>query len=110
MTRQRKQYSDKKLDKLISVIAKNLTIHRETAGLSQNKLSEKSGVALSTINEIENLKVKDMRLSTISTLAKTLKIDPIDLMKNNDLKVSKTHRDRFMKACNELELIRRSIE
>lgn len=98
MPRVKKNYNDKVLTHLVNTVGKMLTYYREDAGYSQNALSKKSGVAISTINEIENRTVNDIRLSTISTLSKTLGIEPLKMMVGSRLKVSEADKKAFKKA------------
>lgn len=86
-----------------------LRYYREQAGLSQNKLSKLSGVSISTINEIENLVVNDVRVSTITTLAYYLKIDPLKLIVPGNFRLSKDDKSDFHAVVKTLDRINRRI-
>lgn len=88
MPRQKKSYGDGELSVILKLISRKLKIFREELGISQNELSRRSRVALSTINEIENEVVRDLRLSTITCLARHLKRKPIEFITDSDLKLS----------------------
>lgn len=81
MGRQQKGIKDKELGKLIKNLAKN--VHRERArkGLTMQSLASLAKVATSTVFEIENGKVEDLRMSTITALAHKLDIEPLELLK-----------------------------
>ena len=105
MPRVKKSYNDKKLEKLVKTVGKSLRYYREEANLSQNRLAKNSGVSISTINEIENLLVNDIRLSTVSTLARNLKLDPLDLIVPSDFKISISDEREYRKAWKVLDRI-----
>ena len=103
MPRVRKQHNSKELSVLMNNVCSKLKQIRKESGLSQNQLARKSGVALSTINEIENHVVTDVKLSTVCQLAKTLKRLPITLLIDSDMNLSDPDKRDFHKAFSELE-------
>lgn len=109
MARTKKSYNDKELEKILKTVAKNITIQRELTGLSQNKLSRLSGIALSTINEIENLKAKDIRLSTLTSLARKLDTSPLKLLHKIDIDVNKQVKKEFSEAISQLEKLKKLL-
>jgi transcriptional regulator with XRE-family HTH domain len=109
MPRNVKQYDDKQLNKLVKHLGSMLKFYREQAGLSQNKLSKISGVSISTINEIENLLVSDVRLSTISTLASYLNVEPLSLIVPGNFKLSEDDKKDFRGAVKTLDRINRRL-
>ena len=109
MPRVSKQYDDKFLVKLVGQIGKLLRYYREEAQLSQNRLAKKSGVSISTINEIENCIVNDIRLSTISTLGRHLGIDPLKLMVSGNLILPEDEKKDFRAALKLLDRINRKL-
>lgn len=66
------------------VIGKNIKILREKKGLSKKKLSELSGVSVSYISELENLKKNSPSIEIIDKLANALDVTKGDLLKDND--------------------------
>lgn len=109
MPRVNKQYEDKVLVRLVGQIGKLLRYYREEAQLSQNRLAKKSGVSISTINEIENCIVNDIRLSTVSTLARHLSIDPLKLMVTGNLVLPEDDKKDFRVAIKLLDRINRKL-
>jgi D-alanyl-D-alanine-carboxypeptidase/D-alanyl-D-alanine-endopeptidase len=57
-----------------AAVARNLRLQRKHKGLTQEQLSESSGVAIRTIQRIENAKVEP-HLQTLSLLAQSLDIE-----------------------------------
>ena len=56
---------------------------RERAFLSQHELAKMAGLAYSTINKLENGR-EQPRLKTVRVLAKALKINPLELMGDDE--------------------------
>lgn len=102
MVRVKKQYKDKQLSELLKIISVKIKAYRQELDLSQNQLAKLSGVALSTINEIENLVVRDVRLSTLTTLAKFLKQNPIDLMVGSNIQLPEDDKNDLIKIGEQL--------
>lgn len=109
MPRLEKKYDDKFLVKLVGYVGKMLRYYREQAGLSQNKLAKLSGVSISTINEIENCVVNDVRFSTVTTLAQHLEIDPLKLIVPGNFQLSEDDRKDFRLAVKTLDRINRRV-
>lgn len=109
MPRSVKHYNDKQLNRLVRHLGSMLKYYREQNGLSQNKLSKVSGVSISTINEIENLLVSDVRLSTISTLAATLNIDPLKLIAPANFVLNEDDKKDFRSAFKVFDRINRRL-
>ena len=81
MGRALKGIKDKELGKLVKNLAKNVHRERTKLGLTMQGLASLAKMATSTVFEIENGKVEDFRMSTITALAQKLEVDPIDLLK-----------------------------
>lgn len=81
MARVTKQYGDKQLEKYLKLLTHHLKALRESRELSIRDLEEASKVSFSTIHEIETLKVRDVRLSTLTALARSLDVSLIELIK-----------------------------
>lgn len=81
MGRQQKGIKDKELGKLIKNLAKNVHRERTSRGLTMQTLASLAKVATSTVFEIENGKVEDLRMSTITAIALKLEMEPLDLLK-----------------------------
>lgn len=109
MPRSEKQYGDKFLVKLVDHLGKMLRYYREQAGLSQNKLAKTSGVSISTINEIENGVVNDVRFSTVTTLARYLDINPLQLVVPGNFHLSEDDKKDFRSAVKILDRVNRRL-
>jgi len=109
MPRLEKKYDDKFLVRLVGHVGKMLRYYREQAGLSQNKLAKLSGVSISTINEIENCVVNDVRFSTVTTLAKYLEVDPLKLIVPGNFHLSEDDKKDFRMAIKTLDRINRRV-
>lgn len=71
---------DPQLRLLIQNLCKNVKKRRQEIGLTQSELASKSQLALNTIAEIEQQRIENIRLSTVTALAKALKVPPLKLM------------------------------
>jgi len=58
-----------------ALVAKNIRLFRQRAGLSQQKLAERTGISLSYINLLENSET-DIGVSTLKKVAEGLGIPP----------------------------------
>ena len=65
------------LKKLISNFSKNLYLIRKYRGYTQLNVSQRSKLSLTTIADIEQGVIEDIRLGTITAIAKALKVSPI---------------------------------
>ena len=80
MGRQAARTNNKMSKRYLRNLKRNLYSERKRIGLSQAQLSKESKISLSTISEIENGSVADIRLSTITALASCLDIsEPLHL-------------------------------
>jgi transcriptional regulator with XRE-family HTH domain len=70
--------SKKKLSELAKVIAKNLRATRNHLNLNQAEIAERSGIATTTYQSIENCK-SEPNCSTIEAMAIALGLEPWDL-------------------------------
>ncbi|WP_413577772.1 helix-turn-helix domain-containing protein [Bdellovibrio sp. HCB290] len=76
-----KGINDKELNRLVKNLAKNVQRERAKQGLTMQSLATLAKMATSTVFEIENGKVEDFRMSTITALAQKLGVDPLELLK-----------------------------
>ena len=74
-------FQDFYLEELISVFCVNIKEIRISKKLTQQQLAEKAQLAINTIAEIEQQRVENLRLSTITALGIALKIKPLNLLK-----------------------------
>ncbi|MBY0314008.1 MAG: helix-turn-helix transcriptional regulator [Bdellovibrionales bacterium] len=76
----RKKIDDKDLGKLMGKIAQNVREGRIQSKLSQQALAERSGIAITTLSDIELAKAYNLKLSTLVSLARELKLKILDLL------------------------------
>ena len=73
---------DSLLKPLIGNLIANVKAKREKAEMTQQELATKATLAVNTIAEIEQERIGDIRLSTVTALAKALgENDPLKLFK-----------------------------
>ena len=76
------EFQDIHLKKLIEAFCVNVKKIRISKKLTQQELAEKSQLAVNTIAEIEQQRIENLRLSTVTALSSAFKIKPLDLLKN----------------------------
>ena len=76
-------FQDPRLESLIKNFCVNIKIMREAENLTQQELAEKSQLAVNTIAEIEQQRIENLRLSTITSLGNALKVPPLKLLKKS---------------------------
>ncbi|MDR3606010.1 MAG: helix-turn-helix transcriptional regulator [Oligoflexia bacterium] len=84
----RKHYGTKQLKPALETLGAQLKAFRESKSFSQNELAKVAKIALSTVNELENNVAKDVRLSTIASIAEALDVDLHQLMFSSGLSLS----------------------
>ena len=78
-------FQDKNLERLILSVCINLKEIRVSKKLTQQQVAERAQLAINTVAEIEQQRVENLRLSTITALGDALEIKPLDLFKNGNL-------------------------
>lgn len=71
---------DREMSKAIARLGKNIKRFREQREMTLQDLAFHSNLALSTVWEIESARVDDLRLSTVSALARALSVTLYDLL------------------------------
>ncbi len=79
---------DKEAEDLLKVIYSNILKLKELHGMSQNKLSNLSSVHISTINEIEQDFIRDMRVTTLVKFAKAFDVKFAALLVNQKIRAA----------------------
>ena len=69
-----------KLRKFLSNFSMNVEIVRKSKGITQQGLSNKANLSISTVSEIEQRRLKNLTLSTLVAIAEALNEDPISLI------------------------------
>lgn len=97
------------LSKWLQQIGGNLAALREEAEMSQAELSRRSKVSLTTINEIESRRFRDIRMSTIVALARGLGTSPMLLLRSSELKLKSSDQTRLLKASEDILRITKKL-
>jgi transcriptional regulator with XRE-family HTH domain len=64
----------------VSDLGRNLRAARERLGLTQEQISQRSGVQAGEVSRIER-GMRDPKVSTLERLAKAVEVDPGDLLR-----------------------------
>ncbi len=86
-------------------LARNVRALRKERELSQRQLAQVVGMNQSTINELENDVVRDMRLTTVGKLARALGVGIVDLLAPKGFSVSVEQKKEFKRALDSLKKI-----
>ncbi|MCB0363367.1 MAG: helix-turn-helix domain-containing protein [Bdellovibrionales bacterium] len=71
--REEVKISDPQLKPLVANLVANVRARRSKLGHSQQSLAMEAGLAVNTIAEIEQERIEDIRLSTVTALARAFK-------------------------------------
>lgn len=97
------------LSSILRLIGSNLTALREEKGLSQAELARKSQVSTTTLNEIETRQFRDIRLSTLSSLARALDVPVVRLLQSSDVELQSRDQVQLLKASEAILRITRKL-
>lgn len=97
------------LQKTLRVIGANLRQLRTERGISQVAIAASAKISLTTLNEIEARRFRDIRLSTLCSVARALSVPAIQLMTESDLKLKHSDQTRLLRASEEILSITRKI-
>ena len=78
-------------------------------GISQGAIAASAKISLTTLNEIETRRFRDIRLSTICSIARALSVPIVRLMTESDLKLKQSDQSRLLRASEEILNITRKI-
>lgn len=68
------------MNKIRKKFAQNLKAAREDRGLTQEELAEKLDISVRYVQQLEGKRTPNVKLDTIATLAKVLRIKPAQLL------------------------------
>ncbi len=94
---------------LLKKIGNNIVALRQEKGLSQAELARRSKVSLTTLNEIESRPFRDIRLSTLFSIARTLEVPVIRLFEFSDIELNSRDQARLLKASEAIVQIARKL-
>ncbi len=109
MGRPPKSAIDPDLSRLLQTIGGNITDLRKAHGITLAELSARSKVSISTLNEIEKRRFRDIRLSTIAAIAKVFAVPVIQLLLGSDIKLKSSDRTRLLRASEDILRISRKL-
>ena len=72
---------DRELKRLIEVFCANVIEKRRSSGLTQQQLASKAELAVNTIAEIEQGRIENLRLSTVTAIGQAFNLKALDLLK-----------------------------
>ena len=75
-------FQDYSLEKLVKNFCINVREIRKSKNFTQQQLAEKAQLAVNTIAEIEQQRIENLRLSTVTALGNAFKIKPLKLFEN----------------------------
>jgi transcriptional regulator with XRE-family HTH domain len=84
MGRLKTEYRDPLLRKTLTNLARNLFEARTKSGLNQQDLATRAKISSSTVSEIERKDARDLRLSTLTALARVLDVDISWLLRRHE--------------------------
>lgn len=85
MRRISKQSLPSEIHILLDHIAKTIVSLRKLRDMSQVELSRRTGISVTTINEIERRRLRNLKLSTVVKIADSLGVSSIDLLTKPEL-------------------------
>lgn len=95
---------------LLRQIGANIIALRQEIEISQAELSRRSKVSITTVNEIEKKQSRDIQLSTLSAIAKTLKVPVSRLLEQSDVEISKRDQAQLLKASEAIVRITKKLQ
>lgn len=90
-------------------IAGNVRALRKERDLSQRQLAQAVGMNQSTINELENDVIRDMRLTTVGKLARALGVEITDLLVPKGFDATAQGKREFKAALRTLQKVYASL-
>lgn len=95
---------------LLKRVGGNIVSLREQKGLSQAELARQAKVSLTTLNEIETRRFRDIRLSTLFAIAKVLDVDISSLILKSDVELGKKDQAILLRASEAILSITKKIK
>jgi transcriptional regulator with XRE-family HTH domain len=109
MGRKIKQNLPKDLSDLLELIGANLRDMRTSRGITQAALAKNSKVSTTTVSDLESKCARDVRLSTLTALARVLDCDVARLLVVSDLNLTAKDQARLLKASEDILKIARKV-
>jgi len=100
---------DSYLADVLGVIGSNIQELRSQKEMSQAELSRRSKISITTINEIETRRFRDIRVATLCAIATALNSDVTRLLQASGIKMGSDDQSRLIKASEEILRITRKL-
>jgi transcriptional regulator with XRE-family HTH domain len=110
MGRQPKKDLNAGLNRCLRILGRNIKDLRSQKGLTQADLSERAKVSVTTLNELESRGHRDIRLSTLVSIAQAMSVTIQELFLESDLRISSADSDQLLQASEVLQRISRKIQ
>src|SRR5262245_22655820 len=109
MGRPHKKHLPLELSTVLRQIGANLAHLRRQKGFTQAEIARRSGISITTINEIETRQSRDIRLSTLSQIARCLDVEMLELMEGSDVELNSQDQAQLLKAGETILRITRKL-
>lgn len=94
---------------LLHQIGANIAFARKEQEISQAELARRAKISVTTLNEIETRQFRDIRLSTLSLIAKALALPVARLLDRSDIELSSRDQVQLLKASEAILRITRKL-
>ncbi len=105
MSRPTKTELPSELAKVLKVLSKNIKFLRKQEDLSQGDLASAAGISVTTLNEIESKAHRDIRVSTLVSIAESLDTNIIDLFLSPDAPHSPSDMEQLLQVSRTINRI-----
>jgi len=105
MSRPTKSELPKELALVLKTLSKNIRSLRKEKDLSQADLAKAAGISVTTLNEFESKGHRDIRVSTLVSVANILNVNVLDLFLNSELPASSTEMEQLLQVSRTLNKI-----
>ena len=102
MSRPAKSELPKELALVLKILSKNVRSLRKEKDLSQANLAKAAGISVTTLNEFESKGHRDIRVSTLVSIAETLDVSVIDLFLSSEHPTSSSEMEQLLQVSRTL--------
>lgn len=98
-----------KLVKLLQQIGANIAAIRRDQNLAQAELARRAKISLTTLNEIETRRFRNIRLSTLCAIAQALNVSVHQFFMVSDVDLSSRDRQQLLQASESILRITKKL-
>ncbi|MBY0469626.1 helix-turn-helix transcriptional regulator [bacterium] len=102
-----KESAGSELSSLLKQIGLNIRNAREEQSLSQAEVCRRAKISITRLSEIESKRSRDIRISTLSSLARVLGVSISDLLQDQETDFTHQEQVALLKASESLVKITR---